>query len=84
MGAEADNVDFRSLFEEKEKELVGICERQIEFFHHQYNLELLDERDAELTNYEAELAALQVWLINTPFLSTPGLQHIEEDNAYMP
>ncbi|OAE32726.1 hypothetical protein AXG93_107s1090 [Marchantia polymorpha subsp. ruderalis] len=83
MGAEAENVDFRSLFEEKEKELVGICERQIEFFHQQvlerdrhikdlsakfsqlkedfkYNLELLDERDAELTHYEAELAALQI------------------------
>lgn len=28
-------MDFRSLFEEKEKELVGICERQIEFFHQQ-------------------------------------------------
>ncbi|CAM6098803.1 unnamed protein product [Calypogeia fissa] len=93
MGTEAVATDFRSLFEQKEKELVRlcvqkekelieICEKQVKDLQQQvldrnkniadlnakfcslkedfkYNLELLDGRDAELSQYESELSALQ-------------------------
>ncbi|KAL2620530.1 hypothetical protein R1flu_000735 [Riccia fluitans] len=108
MGVETEG-DFRSLLEQKEKELVNVCERQIELFHQQllerdrrnaelsakfsqlkddfkYNLELLDERDAELTRYESEMAALHMsvksaiaqQLETQKRLSETELQRLEE------
>lgn len=52
-------VDFRSLLEQKEREILGTHERQVSLLQHRFNLGLLDSRDAELEEYDVLLASVE-------------------------
>ncbi|XP_073389582.1 uncharacterized protein [Physcomitrium patens] len=55
----AESREFRMMLEAKERELIALCDQQIQSLQGQYNLALLDARDAELAQYDVSSAALE-------------------------